>query len=121
MSRVLIIGAGGVGRVVTHKCAQQPEVFSDIWLASRTLSKCEQIASEIGGDRVKTAQVDADNVPEVERTVSSVTTPVAVPLITGASSVPVTVTVTVWVTDSPSTVVASTVKVSATVSPPAKF
>jgi saccharopine dehydrogenase (NAD+, L-lysine-forming) len=65
MSRVLIIGAGGVGRVVTHKCAQLPEVFSDIWLASRTLSKCEQIASEIGGGRVKTAQVDADNVTEL--------------------------------------------------------
>jgi saccharopine dehydrogenase (NAD+, L-lysine-forming) len=65
MSRVLIIGAGGVGRVVTHKCAQLPEVFSDIWLASRTLSKCDQIAGEVGGNRVKTAQVDADNVPEL--------------------------------------------------------
>ncbi len=65
MSRVLIIGAGGVGRVVTHKCAQLPEVFTDIWLASRTLSKCDQIAGEIGGDRIHTAQVDADNVPEL--------------------------------------------------------
>ncbi len=65
MSRILIIGAGGVGRVVTHKCAQLPDVFSDIWLASRTLSKCEQIASEIDGGRIKTAQVDADNVPEL--------------------------------------------------------
>jgi len=65
MSRVLIIGAGGVGRVVTHKCAQLPDIFSDIWLASRTVSKCEQIAKEIGGDQVKTAQVDADNVPEL--------------------------------------------------------
>ncbi|MEJ2463563.1 MAG: saccharopine dehydrogenase family protein [Candidatus Thiodiazotropha sp.] len=65
MSRVLIIGAGGVGRVVTHKCAQLPEVFSDIWLASRTLSKCDQIASEIGDGKVKTAQVDADNVDEL--------------------------------------------------------
>lgn len=65
MSRILIIGAGGVGRVVTHKCAQLEEVFTDIWLASRTLSKCQQIAAEIGNDRVKTAQVDADNVPEL--------------------------------------------------------
>ena len=39
MSRVLIIGAGGVGGVVTHKCAQAPEVFSEIILASRTLEK----------------------------------------------------------------------------------
>jgi saccharopine dehydrogenase (NAD+, L-lysine forming) len=65
MSRVLIIGAGGVGRVVTHKCAQLPDTFSDIWLASRTLSKCDQIAAEIGGGKVKTARVDADDVAEL--------------------------------------------------------
>ena len=65
MSRVLIIGAGGVGRVVAHKCAQLPELFGDIWLASRTRSKCERIAQEIGGNRVSTAQVDADKVPEL--------------------------------------------------------
>lgn len=68
MSRVLIIGAGGVGRVVTHKCAQNPEVFSDIWLASRTVSKCEQIATEISektGRTVHTTTVDADNVPQL--------------------------------------------------------
>ncbi|RLW71833.1 MAG: hypothetical protein B6D71_00080, partial [gamma proteobacterium symbiont of Stewartia floridana] len=63
MSRVLIIGAGGVGRVVTHKCAQVPEVFTEIWLASRTLSKCDQIASEIKSTTIRTAQVDADQVP----------------------------------------------------------
>ena len=65
MSRVLIIGAGGVGRVVAHKCARLPELFSDIWLASRTRSKCDRIAQEIGGGRVSTAQVDADKVPEL--------------------------------------------------------
>ncbi len=64
MSRVLIIGAGGVGGVVVHKCAQNPDVFSDIWLASRTKSKCDKIAAQI--DRpIHTAQVDADNVPEL--------------------------------------------------------
>lgn len=65
MSKVLIIGAGGVGNVVTRKCASVPEVFSDIMLASRTLEKCDQIARDIGGDRVKTAQVDADVIPEL--------------------------------------------------------
>lgn len=61
MSKVIIIGAGGVGGVVTHKCAQVPEVFSDIVLASRTKDKCDQIASQI--DRpIKTASVDADDV-----------------------------------------------------------
>lgn len=64
MSRVLIIGAGGVGSVVAHKCAQVPEVFSDICLASRTVSKCEEIASQIERP-IRTEQIDADNVPEL--------------------------------------------------------
>ena len=64
MSTVLIIGAGGVGSVVAHKCAQVPEVFSNIWLASRTQSKWDAIAAQI--DRpIQTARVDADNVPEL--------------------------------------------------------
>ena len=65
MGKVLIIGAGGVGRVVTHKVASLPDVFTDIMLASRTVSKCETIAREVGQGRVKTAQVDADNVAEL--------------------------------------------------------
>ncbi|MBO7648140.1 MAG: saccharopine dehydrogenase family protein, partial [Bacteroidales bacterium] len=64
MAKVLIIGAGGVGAVVAHKCASVPEVFTEIMLASRTKSKCDKIAAEIGGNRIQTAQVDADNVPE---------------------------------------------------------
>lgn len=64
MAKVLIIGAGGVGRVVTHKCAQMSDVFGEVWLASRTKSKCDAIASEIASP-VHTAQVDADNPSEV--------------------------------------------------------
>ena len=71
MSKVLIIGAGGVGNVVVKKCAMVPEVFSDILLASRTLSKCEAIAREVGGNRIKTAQVNADNVPELVALIKS--------------------------------------------------
>lgn len=64
MSKTVIIGAGGVGGVVTHKCAQLPEVFSDIVLASRTAAKCDAIAAQI--DRpIRAMQVDADNVPEL--------------------------------------------------------
>ncbi len=64
MSTVLIIGAGGVGQVVTRKCASLPDVFSKIVLASRTEEKCKAIASQI--DRtIETAQVDADNVSEL--------------------------------------------------------
>ncbi len=64
MSKVLIIGAGGVGQVVTHKCAQRRDIFSAITLASRTKSKCDAIAAQIDGP-IKTMQVDADNVPEL--------------------------------------------------------
>lgn len=73
MSKVLIIGAGGVGNVVAHKCAMVPEVFSEIMLASRTLSKCEQIArdiEEMRGVKIKTAKVDADNVPELVKLIN---------------------------------------------------
>jgi saccharopine dehydrogenase (NAD+, L-lysine-forming) len=65
MAKVLIIGAGGVGTVVAHKVAQLTEVFTEVMLASRTKSKCDEIARAIGGNRVKTAQVDAENVPQL--------------------------------------------------------
>lgn len=60
MSKVLIIGAGGVGGVVTHKCAQVPEVFREIILASRTLDKCEKIRGQLTRP-IEIAQVDADD------------------------------------------------------------
>ena len=63
MAKVLIIGAGGVGQVVAHKCAQVPEVFSEIVLASRTQSKCDAIAAQIARP-IETAQVDADDVAQ---------------------------------------------------------
>ena len=62
MGKVLIIGAGGVGTVVAHKVAQNPDVFTEVMLASRTKSKCDAIAQAIGGGRIQTAQVDADSV-----------------------------------------------------------
>ena len=65
--RVLIIGAGGVGAVVAHKCAQVKDVFKDIMLASRTVSKCEKIRDQIKtktGRTIQVAKVDADNVKE---------------------------------------------------------
>lgn len=61
MGKILIIGAGGVGRVVTHKCAQVPKVFTEICLASRTIDKCNKIAAQLSRP-IQTEQVDADNV-----------------------------------------------------------
>ncbi len=65
MGKTIIIGAGGVGNVVAQKCAREASIFSEIVLASRTRSKCDAIAESIGGDRIQTAQVDADNVSEL--------------------------------------------------------
>lgn len=71
MGKVLIIGAGGVGTVVAHKMAEEPEVFSEIMLASRTKSKCDAIAARIGAKNLTTAQVNADNVPELVQLIRS--------------------------------------------------
>lgn len=65
---VLIIGAGGVGRVVAHKCAMNLDTFEHVTLASRTLSKCEQIAKEIKemqNIQIDIAAVDADSVEDL--------------------------------------------------------
>jgi saccharopine dehydrogenase (NAD+, L-lysine-forming) len=67
MHRVLIIGAGGVGGVVAHKCAANKDVFGDIMLASRTKEKCDAIAgsvAELTGRKITTARVNADDVAE---------------------------------------------------------
>ncbi|MDO4586518.1 MAG: saccharopine dehydrogenase family protein [Planctomycetia bacterium] len=68
MNRLLIIGAGGVSRVATLKCAQHPEVFDEIILASRTKSKCDAIAADAKkwfSQTIQTAYVDADQVDEL--------------------------------------------------------
>ena len=65
MGKVLIIGAGGVGTVVAHKVAQNPDVFTEIMIASRTKSKCDAVVKAIGNPNIQTAQVDADNVDEL--------------------------------------------------------
>jgi len=69
MSRVIIIGAGGVGNVVAKKCAQNDQVFSEVLIATRTVSKADRIVAEIhqhlpgSKTRFTTASVDADHVP----------------------------------------------------------
>ncbi|MFZ0472413.1 MAG: saccharopine dehydrogenase family protein, partial [Bacteroidales bacterium] len=71
MGKVLVIGAGGVGTVVVNTMARHPEIFTEIMLASRTRSKCDIIAERIGKNRVQTAQVDADHVPELTNLIRS--------------------------------------------------
>ncbi|MEY3090005.1 MAG: hypothetical protein RL113_321, partial [Pseudomonadota bacterium] len=70
----LIIGAGGVGNVVAFKCAMNANIFGEITLASRTLSKCDEIAANVKnkvGVTIKTAKVDADSVPELIQLIKS--------------------------------------------------
>ena len=64
MGKAKIIGAGGVAHVAVHKCCQNPEVFEEIMIASRTKSKCDALKEKLGGGRTKiqTAAVDADDV-----------------------------------------------------------
>lgn len=64
MANILIIGAGGVGRVVAHKCAQNQAVFKSICLASRSPGRCRRIQKEIGkGLKIET--IDASQVAAV--------------------------------------------------------
>lgn len=68
MAHILIIGAGGVSRVATVKAAQNSDIFSKITLASRTKSKCDEIAKFIKdrlGVDIDTAQIDADDADAV--------------------------------------------------------
>lgn len=68
MARLLIIGCGGVAGVAIAKCCQNSEVFTDICIASRTVSKCEAVKEKLAPHtktRITTAKVDADNVEEL--------------------------------------------------------
>ncbi|BCJ94930.1 saccharopine dehydrogenase [Anaerocolumna cellulosilytica] len=67
MGKALIIGAGGVASVVVHKCCQNPEVFEEICIASRTVSKCDALKEKLkeGKTKISTASLDADNTEEV--------------------------------------------------------
>jgi saccharopine dehydrogenase (NAD+, L-lysine-forming) len=67
MKKVMIVGAGGVGGVVAHKCAQNPAVFGEILLATRTESRAKAVAAAVKEKQrreIATARVDADNVAE---------------------------------------------------------
>ena len=72
---ILIIGAGGVSRVATVKCAMNIDTFEKITLASRTVSKCESMAADIlknQGVQIDVASVDADNVDELVKLIEKV-------------------------------------------------
>ena len=62
MSRVLVIGCGGVASVAIQKCCQNSDVFTEMCIASRTKSKCDALAEKLAPvtkTKITTAQVDA--------------------------------------------------------------
>ncbi len=68
MGKVLIIGCGGVASVAIHKCCQNSEVFEEVCIASRTVSKCEALKEKLEKTtktKITTAQVNADHVEEL--------------------------------------------------------
>ena len=86
MSKVLVIGAGGVGSVAVHKMAMWPDMFSEITLASRRVAKCDAIATSVKsrtGVSIITAELDADNVEAttrlIEKTGASLVVNLALP------------------------------------------
>ena len=75
MNKTLIIGAGGVSKVVLYKCAMNIDVFGEITLSSRTLSKCELIKNEVKEDvgvDINIAKIDADNVQELVKLIQEI-------------------------------------------------
>jgi len=86
MSKVLVIGAGGVGSVAVHKMAMWPDMFSEITLASRRVAKCDAIAASVKrrtGISITTAELDADNIEAttrlIEKTEASLVVNLALP------------------------------------------
>ena len=65
MRKTLIIGAGGVGRVVVHKCAMNADVFGKIILASRSISKCIKIKNELPNADIEIKTLNADNTSDI--------------------------------------------------------
>ena len=75
MSKVLVIGAGGVSSVCVHKMAMNAEIFGEIHLASRTRSKCDAIARSVlerTGVTVQTYEIDAEEVPALTRLIEQI-------------------------------------------------
>ena len=69
MSRLMVIGCGGVASVAVHKCCQNSGVFTELMIASRTKSKCDALKAQLEGKTdtvITTAQVDADKVEDLD-------------------------------------------------------
>lgn len=74
MSRVLVIGCGGVANVAIKKCCQVDNIFTELCISSRTKSKCDALAAELEGKtstKIITAQVNADDIHQLIELIKS--------------------------------------------------
>ena len=73
MSKLLVIGCGGVASVAIQKCCQNFETFPELCIASRTVAKCDALKAklEAAGTPVKitTMTVNADDVEDLKRVI----------------------------------------------------
>ena len=84
MSRVLVIGCGGVANVAIRKCCQVSEVFTELCIASRTKEKCDALAKALEGKtktKITTAKVDADKVEELIELINSYASGIIFPVL----------------------------------------
>ena len=81
MGKILIIGCGGVASVAIQKCAKKSDVFEEICIASRTVSKCDALKDKILADCaaqglkapvITTEKVDADSVANLTALIKKV-------------------------------------------------
>ena len=74
MSKLMIIGCGGVASVAIHKVCQNDGVFDELLIASRTVSKCYALKEKLQGQtktKITTAQIDAMDVPRLVQLIKS--------------------------------------------------
>jgi len=70
-----VIGCGGVASVAIHKICQNSEVFTELCIASRTVSKCDALKEKLQDKtsvKITTAQVDADHTEELIELINKV-------------------------------------------------
>ena len=94
---VLIIGAGGVGAVVAHKCAQHNGILGDICIASRTIEKCEKIIESIHRKnnlqdktrKLYARQLDASKVENVAKLIRETRSEIVINIGTAFANLPI--------------------------------
>jgi saccharopine dehydrogenase-like NADP-dependent oxidoreductase len=85
-NNILIIGAGAVGAVVAHKCAQSSDVFASVCLASKNVSKCDAIIDSINkkkynlvdGFKLYSREVNACNTDDLVDLIRSTETQIVI-------------------------------------------